>query len=402
MKILFFTHLFPTAAKPTHGVFNQQVFTAISRHSEACAVIPHPWWQYKRTPESAFGGQRVCTPEVRYDPFYFTVPGFPSLRPHFMFAGVSTLACRLASDRPFDAVLAAWAYPDAVAASKLAKQLKCPLITNVLGSDINYLSSDPRFNQQIKGALRYSSRVIAVSRALADRVTMLGVDPRQISVQHNGVDGNVFTIKDRIQLRDALDIPAFETTIGYVGRLSKEKGVDILIDAAGYLRCCLGRPFSVVIVGDGPCMADLRRQVTALGLEDTIKFIGTVPHSSIPNWIGAFDLLCLPSRTEGCPNVVLEAMASGVPVVATRVGGLPELVCPVNGKLVCAEDPSDLAAGLQHALNYEWSRAAIRATVPYLSWDEVGRGYVEIIEDAIGHSTCSERSALNGVRFPQS
>src|SRR6185437_8672908 len=97
--------------------------------------------------------------------------------------------------------------------------------------------------------------------------------------------------------------------------------------------------------------APLHARTTALGLDSRVRFLGRQPHEAIPRWMSAVDVFCLPSRNEGCPNVILEALASGKPVVATRVGGIPELLTDGdNGYLVPAEDPAALAGALAKAL----------------------------------------------------
>src|SRR5262249_37737789 len=104
----------------------------------------------------------------------------------------------------------------------------------------------------------------------------------------------------------------------------------------------------------------------------------------VPWWISAGDVLCLPSYMEGCPNVVLEALASGRGVVATRVGGIPEIVTDgKTGLLVPPGDPESLADGLAAAIARSWDADAQRASVQYLTWDAVGLAYRDLIREAI-------------------
>ena len=95
------------------------------------------------------------------------------------------------------------------------------------------------------------------------------------------------------------------------------------------------------------------------------------------------DVLCLPSRREGCPNVVLEALASGTPVVGSAVGGVPELITGMNGILVPPGDAEALAAGLERALELNWDRQSLRDSVEFLSWEQVGTNYFHILQDAV-------------------
>ncbi|HLV79914.1 MAG TPA: glycosyltransferase, partial [Chthonomonadaceae bacterium] len=124
-------------------------------------------------------------------------------------------------------------------------------------------------------------------------------------------------------------------------------------------------------------------RVRSLGLDGRILLPGRRPHAEVPDWISACDVYCLPSRREGCPNVVLEALASGRPVVATNVGGVPELLNAENGILVPSEDPAALAAGLRQALCRSWDPQTLRSSVECLSWDQVGKGYFQVLQAAM-------------------
>jgi glycosyltransferase involved in cell wall biosynthesis len=386
LKALLFTHLYPTAAHPTRGLFNAHVFNAIGRYCDARVVVAEPWWaQRPRERVDRFSG--IETHYAAYGAF----PGFLDLRAAAQYAGVRDPIRRLHRDFPFDAILSAWAYPDAVAAAALAREFHCPLVVNVLGSDINVLSERPALRGQIQEALGQAASVVAVSAALADRVVNLGIPPERVVVQHNGVDGDRFILQDRALLRDRLGLPKASPVIAYVGRLSLEKGVDILLDATRLLQSTHPN-VGIILAGGGKLERSLRRQARQLGIDDCVRFLGDQPSSAIPGWIGASDLLCLPSRREGCPNVVLEALACGVPVVAARVGGLPELIAEDNGILVAPESAASLAKGLHAALDRTWQPTSLRASVPHLSWDHVGRRYADRLASAIAPRRAALRS----------
>jgi glycosyltransferase involved in cell wall biosynthesis len=274
-----------------------------------------------------------------------------------------------------------------VAASLVAAREKVPLVATVLGSDINELPKRAALRFQIKHGLARARRIVAVSNALADELVGLGLRRERIVVQHNGVDGDVFAPRDRQEARAALGLPPQRRLVGYVGRLSLEKGVDVLVEAMAELVRRDPRPADLVIVGAGPLDPALRARIAALALGDRVRFAGHRGHDELPQWLAALDVLCLPSRREGCPNVVLEALASGRPVVASRVGGLPELLRHDNGVLVPPGHPEQLARALGVALEREWDASALRASVPALSWDAVGRTYRDLVEAALAEAT---------------
>jgi glycosyltransferase involved in cell wall biosynthesis len=283
---------------------------------------------------------------------------------------------------PFDAILAAWAYPDAAAAARLAGRYGCPLVTQVLGSDVNELARRPAMRDQIVEAMRASDRVVAVSGALRNRLIELGVPTERVVVQHNGVDGERFAIRDRAAARRSLGLPLDRRLVLYVGNLLPEKGVDILMDAAPELLRDVPDA-GILFVGGGPMEATLQAQAQRLGISERVQLLGRRLHDEIPTWMAACDLFCLPSRREGCPNVLLEALAAGRPTVAARVGGIPELIDDSNGLLVPPESPNALAQALAATLSRQWEPERLRATVPCLSWDEVGKTIHGLLEDAV-------------------
>jgi glycosyltransferase involved in cell wall biosynthesis len=384
MKALLLTHIFPTKRAPTRGTFNRNCFAAIANHCDARIVSPQPFWSRLRQP-----GELLTVPhetqtgvEVRL-PTYWSVPRAVELHGAGMYASLRPYLSRLRRDFSFDVILAAWAYPDAVAASYLARDFGCPLVVNILGSDINAMTSHPGLRRQIQEGLHRADRIVTVSGALRERVLELGVAPERVLVQHNGVNGDQFLIRDRKEVRSHLNLSIERPALCYVGRLSPEKGVDVLVEAMGVLAKAGRRDIDLHIVGGGRMEDELRARTVQLGLESQVHFRGGRPHDEIPLWISACDVFCLPSRSEGCPNVVLEALASGRPVVASRVGGVPELLTDSNGIMVPSENPEALADGIQQALTRTWDSDMLRGTVECLSWNDVGRKYCGIMASAL-------------------
>lgn len=383
MKVLLLTHIFPSEQRPTHGVFNGNVFRALSRSCETRIVVPQPWWtqrpkQWRGIPSDQYAGIQAVYPT------YWSIPRFPRLHAQGMYQSLRAPVAHLRREFRFDAILAAWAYPDATAAALLARDFGCPLVIKVLGSDLNEMPRNPALSSQIRWGLSQAQRVVAVSKSLRDQAITLGVSAERVVVQHNGVDGATFRPRDRYTARRTLDLPLNRPVVCYVGRLSHEKGVDVLIRAFGEIRRSGRSDVLLTLVGAGAAEVELQALVKEMGLEAQVRFCGNRAHHEIPTWISAADVFCLPSRREGCPNVVLEALASGRPVVASSVGGLPELVQANNGILVPPEAPEALAEGIQEALSRHWEEDALRNTVQFLSWNHVGAAYFSVLQDACG------------------
>jgi glycosyltransferase involved in cell wall biosynthesis len=398
-RVLILSNLYPSPHVPTRGTFNLQGFRALSGYCSTRIVVPVLWWERTRrplewlvTPRSNDTGIEAVYPSCWH------VPQFHPLHPWTMHASVSRYVRRIHRQFPFDAILASWACPDGVAAARLAQEFDCPVVTMVLGTDVNALAAHPALRRHLEWGLRRAAKVITVSGALQERVTELGVAPERVLVQHNGVDGERFRIRDQRAARERLGLATDRRLVSFVGNLVHEKGVDVLADAMGELRGPGDEQIDLALVGAGGLEDALRQRLEALGVGARVRFCGRRPHAEIADWITAADLFCLPSRREGCPNVVLEALASGRPVVASRVGGVPELIREENGVLVPAENPEALADGIRQALARRWQPEALRATVPCLSWDQFGRTLHQTLEAAIREHRRSSPAAT-GMRL---
>lgn len=388
MKVLLFTHHYPSTRLPTMAPYSFQTYRALARHCEVRLVAPIAWWsraraaprELVRAPREAHTGIDAAFPS------YWSVPGAPRLHARAIHASLRGLMAGIRREFPWDVLLAAWAYPDTVAAAAFAEEAGSPLVTTVLGSDINDSPENPALRPQIVRALGRCQRVVAVSAALGERVTALGVPRERVVVLHNAVDGARFAIRDSRPPRVRLGLPGDAKVVLYAGYHVPEKGVDVLIEAMDRLGK-LGRgDVHLLTVGGGELLEPLRARASALGMRGRVRLLGWVMPAEIPEYMAACDVLVLPSLREGCPNVILEALASGRPVVASRVGGVPELIREDDGKngvLVPAGDPDALARGLKEAVERAWDPEALRATVESLSWDLIGDRYRDLLGEVV-------------------
>jgi glycosyltransferase involved in cell wall biosynthesis len=201
-----------------------------------------------------------------------------------------------------------------------------------------------------KRTLKYHTGVVVVSPAQRDEVASLKVPAERLFYIPNAIDVSALPSAHECE-KILQEVGGYfsSSIIGYVGRLSIEKGVTYLIDALAMLKVKQAE-VHLLIVGEGKQRAKLQAQVESLGLRQAVKFLGE--RGDARQIIGALDLLVLPSLTEGLPNVVLEAFAYKTPVVATAVGGVPELVKDgETGWLVPPRDPHALAQAILDALS---------------------------------------------------
>ncbi|HEU4669275.1 MAG TPA: glycosyltransferase [Dyella sp.] len=367
LRILVLTNLFPSRFDPRRGTFNRQQFERLGvRHEvEVITAVPLP----ERLRRGAAGAP-VAVPGLRLRTFVFVYLPRVARSLHAFFWGASLLAqqgLHLLRGR-YDCVLASWAYPDAAAAGWLARRMGWPYVVKVHGSDLNVQAEDPARRPQIRRALTAASAVIAVSHALAEKAVALGVDPARVHVVYNGVDHARFAPGDRGQARERVGLPGAAPVLLYVGNLKVSKGCMDLLEAfaaSGLAR----RGGRLAFVGAGECRAALLARADELGCMDALVLAGAVDHAGLVHWFRAADLLCLPSHNEGVPNVVLEAMACGTPVVASRVGGIPEVVPEAAGVLVPPHDLDALARALLEALARPWDTARVLAHARTFSWE---------------------------------
>jgi glycosyltransferase involved in cell wall biosynthesis len=402
MKLLTITNLFPNAREPNRGCFNLQQLAALRRHAEVRVIAPIAWQPW------VHGRQRPAPYEERWGeiptlhPFYYYTPGVGrAAYGLWMYLSLRSSVLRVAREYRPDALLATWAYPDAAAAALLARRLGLPWVAKVHGSDINVLAMAALPRRQVRWALRQAARTFAVSAALKQQLIEIGVPAGAIQVQHNGVDVERFGLQEKRAARQRTGLSLDRRIILYVGNLKASKGALDLVEAARQLITPSPDHPLIVLVGGGPAQGALEEAIRRHDLAEHVRLAGPQPHGEIPLWIASADLLCLPSHNEGCPNVVLEALACGRPVVASRVGAVPEFVDGDSGAVVPPREPEQLAAALAAVVSREWDAAALRARVLPLSWEENARALAGALERAIQRHTCpASRAASTAPPFP--
>ena len=233
---------------------------------------------------------------------------------------------------------------------------------------------------------RRADAVSAISRYLADRAKRYGA--REVTVVPNGVDGAHFSRAVPNVEREAwlrrLQLSGSESVVVTVSRLVAKNAVDDLITAVAQLNQ-RGEKVTLVVAGTGEMEATLRRQAETLGIAPQVRFAGQVSHDQLPSLLSVAHVFCRPSRTEGFGNVFVEAMAAGLPVVATPVGGIPDFMeHERNGLLVAPDDPAMLSTALSRAINERFLRERLinsgRETARRYDWDHVARQMGDIFQ----------------------
>jgi glycosyltransferase involved in cell wall biosynthesis len=275
-----------------------------------------------------------------------------------------------------DVVLGSWAYPDGFAAVVAAELIGAPAVVKLHGSDINVIAKLPGPRRLVGWSLSRATRVVAVSRALADEAEALGAPRDRVAVVMNGVDAELFHPRSRAAARAELGLPAGPLAL-YVGNLKPEKGILDLVTSWPEVARALPDA-ALAIIGGGP----LRDRVDQLRGE-RVHVVGAQPLDRVPTWMAACDVLVLPSYVEGTPNVVLEALACGRRVVASAVGGVPALLAdPRVGALVPPREPPALAAALVAALRAPYDPDDIARLGARGSWAASAAALHGVLRDA--------------------
>lgn len=356
MRLLIVTSQFPIAGEPNRGRPIYQTVRELSRLAQVRVLSPvatYPRWAQPRSYLYRASDEHHSVPGC--DVEYVRYPALPAVsRPFNGRLCARAIAAPLRAFAP-DLVLSYWLYPDAYGAMLAARQAEVPLVVGARGSDLRVRDAISR--RLTRPVLHAARRLLVVSEDLG-RVAErdYGAHLDRIRAIPNGCDASIFHPADRAEARRALDLPADAEVVTYVGRLVPEKGLRELLAAAGALRASRPR-LQLVLVGEGPMHAELAALAAAGELP--VRFAGTRPPAEVARWMCASDLVTLPSYSEGHPNVLVEALACGRPVVATPVGGIPEVVDAASGVLVPAREPAALAEGLREALERDWDEAAL-------------------------------------------
>ncbi len=371
MNVLVFTSLWPNSEQPNFGIFVKNRIAAMAQLDDVNIRVIAPVPYFPRRLQSSFipshwrRPARIPDREMiagidTYHPRHLVTPKVGmTFYARWMANATQELLRRLHAEQPIDLIDAHYVYPDGYAAVMLGLKLNIPVVVTARGTDIDLFSRMPLIRPMIRKCLKSAKGVIAVSSALKERIVELGIEAEKVSVIRNGIDPEIFYPRDRAEARHRLGLKTEEKIIVSVGALVLLKGFDRLIDAMALIE---DKRVKLYVIGEGPERAALGVRIAESDLKDRVFLIGPRPQEELAEWYSAADLFCLASRREGCPNVVIEAMACGAPVVAVDVGGIRELVGnESNGRIVVSHEAEKFAGEIERALEKKWDREGIAA-----------------------------------------
>ena len=390
VRTLLFSTLYPSGARPLHGIFVEtRLRELLSRGGVQTRVVaPVPWF-WSTHPRHGRYADMARTPkrellngiDVRH-PQYLTLPKVGmTVAPFLLALGARQALVDVQREGfDFDVIDAHYYYPDGVAAAMLARWFDKPLVITARGSDVNQIAQHRLPRWLIQWAARQADASVGVSAALTARMRELAMDRKgqgRLFVMRNGVDAQRFQPLPPDTMRCELGLQGAPIVMT-VGNLQEHKGQRLVLDAFAQLRQVRSHA-RLVIIGDGPDRGLLEKQAERLGVRTAVTFTGTLPNTALARWYSAADVLVLASSREGWPNVLLEAMACGTPVVASAVGGIPEAVQSVKvGRVVAERSPAAFANAIDGLLRQGVDRGQVRAYAENFSWERTSQDQLDL------------------------
>lgn len=403
MRVLMLTSSYPKFRGDTTAPFIESIASGIAKQNVAVHVVLPEHRELKRgeledgvhfypykyalKPEwTLWGYAEALHGDVKLK------RGVYALAPLALASSYNKLMALTAREK-FDVVHAHWVLPNAPVAALAARQRKLPLVVSMHGSDVFMAEKNRAFGSVARWCLNRAAWSTACSDDLMQRALALGADESKTELIPYGADAKAFHVNagEAAQVRSQLRLDREQVMILAVGRMVYKKGFSVLVDA---MPAILQRaPHArLVLVGYGDLRQDLEAQARSLGLNGHVTFAGRVPRQEIPAYFAASDIVSVPSvrdeagNVDGLPNVVLEGMAAGKPVVASNIAGFPDVVRHGESGLLVPEKNSDALADAIVQLAHDaplrerlgaHGRAQVHET---LNWENVARRFIAVYQ----------------------
>lgn len=384
-ELLFISNLFPDQGQPYRGLDNATILHGLREFFTIRVISPRPALR----PQKLVA--RHCD-EV-FSPRFLTAPYLPrigsSVNHRIMELRLRPVIRQLCEERRPAVVLSSWLFPDGAAVAACCSSERLPLVQITQGTDAHAYLEIPARRRAILAASRCSHSIICRSENLGHRLAAAGVDNGKLRTIYNGIDPKVFQLRKQADCREALGLNPSGKIVLFVGNLLQVKNPLLLVE--GFAAGSAGHPDAILIlVGQGKMKAAIQAMAKKCNVAGRLRFTGPQTSAEIANWMGAADMLCISSRAEGLPNVLLEALASGLPVVSTEVGGIGEVLrAPDFGRLVPEGDLAALSQAIAAQLGSRADRGKIAACGGQFTWQNTILAYRDLLLRAAGISPVS-------------
>jgi teichuronic acid biosynthesis glycosyltransferase TuaC len=397
MRILMLSTLFPSQGRPRFGTFVEKRAKTIAQipgvDIRVVAPIGLPPLGLGFLPR--YRVQRMAKKQEIWDgipvwrPRFYHIPGVEGrFDPKLLVKSLRPILQKIRAEFDFDIIDAQYFFPDAVAAAQLGKEFGVPVTATARGSDINYWAQLSHPRRLILMAENDINGMVAVSKKLRQSMVATGLSGEHIDVIYPGVDHDVFTPKDRAAAKSALGIDG--PLVVSVGSIDHNKGQSFIIDAMPELK-----NITYLLAGEGPLRGELERKVAELGLNDRVRFLGSLGQNEISQLLAAADIMALPSANEGLSNAWLEALASGTPLVICDAGGAREVITDSIQGVIVSRDIGAIADGITSVLAANADRQLISQSVAHYTWQKKGEDLMAHYEHLVGESGSRVRAGAH-------
>ncbi|MDR4503184.1 MAG: glycosyltransferase [Candidatus Scalindua sp.] len=389
-NILVLSHLFPNIKYPQFGVFVLNRVLALNKYCNINVIAPIPFFPFMSNIRRFQNYEKVQLNE-NVDGLNVFHPRFPVIPRYlkwidsisYFFATFSHIYKISKSDKDkIDLIDIHWTYPDSLTGFIWACLLKKNFIVTIRGKEALYIGENSLRKLIINKVLKKADAIVVLSTELKELVRQIGVHEKKIFLVFNGVDLTRFNIKNKDYCRKQLSIPSGKKVIISVGSLIYRKGFDKIINVLPNIN----KDFSVelYIIGEvgpeGDYLDQLKGKISSLKLKNVL-FVGSKDFHELSMWYNAADVFCLASRGEGCPNVLMEALACGTPAVATEVGSVADIIEEDSmGYVVNVNDEIELENSIKRALRQNWNRLKICKSMQDRTWDNCAKQVLKVYD----------------------
>ncbi|MCY2967233.1 MAG: glycosyltransferase [Planctomycetota bacterium] len=403
-KVLVLASTFPSSVQPIHGVFVKERVKAVAARDEFDLRVMSPipyfpplkffprWYPLSQVPrQEVIDGLAVSRPRYALIP---KIGGY--WHSELMYWGIRNAVKRLYAEFPFELIDAHFVYADGVVAAMLGRDYNVPVVMTARGEDMARFPQLPVIGQSIRWGLQHATRLIAVSEEFAGKMRDLGAASDKVSVISNGVDTTKFQMIPQDEARRAVGLPVNRPIILVVGYLLENKGFHLAVRALPAIRQRFPDAMLVIVGGVARWGLDYTKEIEAAiqetGMEESVRMVGPRPPEEVHLWYSSADVFAMLSQREGSPNAPMEALACGLPIVATPVGSIPQLLSkPGLGVMLSERSVAEAARGLTAALEMTWDRPAIREWAKGKSWTSVAEQVAIVFQQALASHAAARK-----------